>query len=652
MTETAPLETRTFQAETKRLLDLVVHSLYTNKDVFLRELISNASDALDRLRFEAITQPELLPPGEELEIRIETDPERRTLTISDNGIGMSREETIENLGSIARSGTRELVEKLQAQQKSSAPPELIGNFGVGFYSAFMVADEVTVETRRADSDEAVHWESRAEGEYRVGAGSRSTRGTTIKLHLKPVDPEAGLIDFTDEWALGRIVKRYSDFISYPIRQRIRREKKEADAQGVVKPDGTTTIVTEDKTLNSQKPIWARAESEVSEDEYKEFYRNLTNDWGEPLLRLPLKAEGVAEYQALLFIPEHSPQNLYVYGADYGLALYAKRVLIVERCADLLPQFLRFLRGVVDSADLPLNVSRQMLQENRHVAQIRKWLTRKTLDALARLQNSEPEKYRKFWEEFGRAIKEGLATEFSFRDQITPLVLSESSADAEKPTTLAEYVSRMKPDQREIYYLVGESRALCEASPLLEAFRAKQYEVLFFTDPVDEFVVQYLPEFEGKRLRSIGRGDVQLGSDEEKKQAEQTLRETADRYRGMLDWLRGRLDDRVKQVRLSNRLTDSPACLAIDEEDLSPQMERLLRMSHGEGAPPQKRILELNPRHDVVERLRQRWEGDRDDAVAGDAAELLYGYALLAEGAPLPDPPKFNRALATLLARSV
>jgi len=652
------VETRAFQAETKRLLDLVIHSLYTHKEIFLRELISNASDALDRLRFEALTQPELLGENEELGIRIETNKTLRTLTISDNGVGMRREEVVENLGSIAKSGAKELVDRLKAQQGGETPPELIGNFGVGFYSAFMVADKVEVETLRAGAGDAVRWESKAEGEFTVSPGSRRTRGTSITLYLKQPDSETGVEDYTDPFTIERIVKRYSDFITHPIKLKIQREKKESDEKAsgeteVVTPDGASSIVTEEKTLNSRKPIWARPESEIDEDEFNEFYRQIAADWEDPLARLSLRAEGVSEYQSLLFFPAHGPQDLYLYGAEYGLRLYAKRVLIDEQCDELLPRYLRFVRGVVDSADLPLNVGRQTLQENRHIAQIRRWLTKKILEKLADLQKNDRKTYLKLWNEFGRALKEGVSADFGNKDKLVALLLFESSKHGpDDPTTLSDYVERMPDDQREIFYLSGESRAMCEHSPLLEAFKSKGYEVLFFTDPIDEIMIQYLPEFEGKKLKSIARGEVNLGSEEEKKQAEEELKKAQDETRGLLEALRQKLEENVKQVRLSNRLTESPACLAADEDDMTPTMERIIRMSGGEDAPRQKRILELNPKHEIVGKLRKRYEADKEDPELTEYAELLYGYAALAEGLELPDPVRFNKLLANLMTRAV
>jgi molecular chaperone HtpG len=644
MPTAANVETHEFQAETRRLLDLVIHSLYTHKEIFLRELISNASDAIDRLRFETLTSPGLAGSDWEPEIRLECDALKRTLTISDNGVGMSRDEVIPNIGSIAKSGTREMLEAVKARKDGAAPPELIGNFGVGFYSAFMAADKVILETRRAGSDEAVRWESRADGTYTLAPGERRTPGTTVTLELKPPDPESGIEDYTDERTLERIVKRYSDFIAYPIRHKVRREKKETDEKGIVTPDGASTIVTEDKLLNAQKPLWARAESEASEEEYNDFYRDLTGDWEEPMLRFAYKAEGVSEYQALIYVPRSSPQDLYLYGSPYGLRLYARRVMIMDRAEELLPRYLRFLRGVVDSADLPLNVSRQMLQENRHIAQIRKWLTKKALESFSKLQEDEPEKYLTLWKEFGRALKEGLTAEFAHKDKLVSLLLCETSAKpAGELTTLAGYVERMPEGQNGIHYLTAESRAICESSPLLEAFKEKGWEVLYFTDPVDEIVVEYLPEFEGKRLKSAGKGEVDLG---EKKDIE----EAAAKYKDMLGALQGKLGDWVKSVRLSSRLTSSPACLASDEHDLSPTMERMMRMSGGGEMPRQKRILELNPKHAIVQKLQERYEKDANDPITAEYAELLYGYAALAEGSELPDPVRFNQLLANLMAR--
>lgn len=644
-------ETRKFEAETKQLLDLMIHSLYTEKDIFLRELVSNASDALDKLRFESLTKPELLPAGEELEIRLEPDADKRTLTIHDNGIGMTRDDVIENIGSIARSGTQEMLAQLSKQSGKDAPPELIGRFGVGFYSAFMVSEEVILETRRAGEDTATRWRSTADGTYTIEPGERAGQGTSVTLRLKPVDEEAGTQDYTNEWTLDGIVKRYSNFIAYPIRHRVRREERATDEKGIVKPDGESTIVTEDKILNSMQPIWTRPEAEVKDEEYNEFYKHVAGDWRDPMLRLRCKAEGISEYESVLFVPAEPPPDLYVWGAEYGLQLYARRVMIMERCAAALPHFLRFIRGVVDSSDLPLNISRQMLQEDRHLVRIRKFLARKVLDMLADLQKKDAGKYREFWKQFGRALKEGVGTESDHKDRLLPLLLFESSNDPEALTTLQGYVERMKEGQDAIYFVTGESRAIVEHSPLLEGFRRKGYEVLFLTDPVDEFLVQQLPEFEGKKLQSAAKGDVDLEDAANKDEEGEDRREKEKRYESLFGLLGKHLEQNVKRVRLSSRLTTSPACLTVDEHDLSPQMERMLRMA-GPGAPKQKRILEVNGAHQVVRKLQERFAKDKTDPALRDYAELLYGYALLAEGSELEDPGPFNKALEGVMIQAV
>jgi molecular chaperone HtpG len=639
-----------FQAETRQLLDLMIHSLYTNKEIFLRELISNASDALDRLRFEALTNPALLDGEDRYEIRLEPDKDQRTLTISDTGIGMSREEVMANIGTIAKSGTRELREKLQEANSSQLLAEFIGQFGVGFYSSFMVADKVTLVTRRAGEAAATLWESTGDGTYKLAEAERAGRGTTITLHLKPVDAESGIEDFTDQWVLSRIVRRYSDFVSYPINCKLERE--ETGQFGEVKPDAQPTYVIEDKTLNSMKPIWSRSQGEITESEYTDFYRHISHDWTEPFKTIPLKAEGKVEYQALLFIPSKAPYDLFYHGAECGLRLYARRVMIMERCDGLLPRYLRFIKGVVDSADLPLNISRQMLQQDRHITQIRKWLTKKTLDTLLEVKEKEYDKYLQFWEQFGRALKEGVGEDYDNRDRIVSLLLFQSSNDPEKLTTLKEYVERMKEGQNEIYYLTGESRSVVENSPHLEAVKEKGYEVLYLVEPVDELLVQSLTDFEGKRLKSLGKGTIKLGSEEERKKSEDELKQKEEETAGLLQLLQKALDEHVKQVRLTTRLVSSPACLVVGAEiDYSPQMERLLMKGRG-GGPKQRRVLELNPNHELFTRMLDRYQQNKEDEALGEYAELLLGYSLLAEGSEIPDPTRFNRHVVKLMLRTM
>jgi molecular chaperone HtpG len=617
---TTNTETFQFQAEARQVLDLMIHSLYTNKEIFLRELISNASDALDRLRFEALTRPELIGSDDKLEIWIESDSKANTLTIQDSGIGMNRDEVIANIGTIAKSGTRELLQSLKEKQSSETLTTLIGQFGVGFYSAFMVADRVTLVTRRAGDDKATEWESSGDGTFTIKDTSKFTHGTTITLHLKKFEDKAEVEDFTDKWVISNIVKRYSDFVGYPI---IFKDKEGKEA---------------DKALNSMKPIWTRPRSEVSDEEYKEFYKHISHDWNEPMTTWSFRAEGRSEYQALLFVPSQAPFDLFYATGKFGLHLYVRRVLIMEHCEELLPPWLRFIRGVVDSADLPLNVSRQRLQNDVQITQIRKWLVKKVLDSLEEMHRKEPEKYAEFWKQFGRVIKEGPNTDFDNRERIVALSMFESSGDPEKFTTLAEYVSRMKEGQTSIYYLAGPSRRAVENSPHVEAFREKQYEVLYMVDPVDEVFVQWVPEFEGKKLKSVAKGVADLGEQKD-------LADKVGDYASLTAALQKRLDDRVKEVRLSSRLTSSPACLVVSDEDLSPNLEKLFNQMKGETSK-QKRIMELNPDHEIITKMRQR----ADDAAFDDFAEVLYGYALLAEGSELTEPLKFNRALVRVLGK--
>ncbi|MFL6237440.1 MAG: molecular chaperone HtpG, partial [Thermoanaerobaculia bacterium] len=586
---TATVETLQFQAETRQLLDLMIHSLYSNKEIFLRELISNASDALDRLRFEALTSPELLAGDETLEIRLEADRKGRTLTISDNGIGMSREEVIANIGTIAKSGTRELAERLKQGESKETIAELIGQFGVGFYSSFMASDRVTLVTRRAGDTAAIRWESTGDGTYTIEDAEKPGRGTTITLHLKPEDKDNGVDDFSDRWVISRIVRRYSDFVSYPI---VLKAEKDPEIEDLAKEKETgekPEMPLEEKVLNSMKPIWTRPQSEVTEDEYKEFYRHISHDWTEPLKTIPYRAEGRIEYQALLFVPSQAPYDLYYVASKPGLQLYVKRIQIMEKCEDLLPHYLRFVRGVVDSPDLQLNVSREMLQQDRFITLIRKGLTKKVLDVLEDMKDKDSETYLKFWTEFGRAIKEGTSSDYENKEKLLELLVFPSSNDPEKLTTLREYVSRMKDGQNEIYYLTGESRSQVENSPHLEAFKDKGYEVLYLIDPVDELLTQSLHEYGGKRLKSAGKGTVSLGSEEEKKQTEEELKAKEEQMKPFLEALQKRLDEWVKQVRLTNRLTASPVCLVGAEHDYSPQLEKLLQKGKG-GGPKQRRIL--------------------------------------------------------------
>ncbi len=644
--------THEFRADTRQLLDIVTHSLYSNREIFLRELISNASDALDRLRFAALTTEGILESSEILEIRLSTDPEARTLEISDNGIGMSREEVIENIGTIAKSGTREALQEAETSGSSADEiAELIGRFGVGFYSSFMVADKVTLVSRRAGEERATRWESTGDGQFEISDDHRFLRGTTITLHLKPVDEENGIEDYLQAQVLQRIVRRYSDFVSYPIRAKLE-GRPELDGQG--KPV-SSTAAPEETTLNSMKPIWTRPAADVSEEEYFEFYKHIAHDWNEPLDRLQLKAEGRIEYQALLYIPSKAPFDLFFRDQSVGLQLYVRRILIHDRNEELLPPYLRFLRGVVDSADLPLNVSRELVQQDRQITQMRRWMTRKVLERFSEMLSDDRDKYTKLWHEFGRVLKEGVGTTPDAVDRLAPLLLFASSNSDDGLTTLAEYVERMPDGQEEIYYLTGESRALVENAPQLEGLRHRGLEILYLVDPVDEFVVQSLTEFEGKKLRSASTGTGDLGgADEADGPSNEEKEERKKQYGDLLQLLQAKLEAHVKQVRLSNRLTTSPACLVGEDGDLSPQLERILRQTEAAFSEmgPQKRILELNPEHDIVQKLQARFDENRDDPDLDSYAHLLLGYALLGEGSKLPEPAEFNRLLVDLMAKGL
>ena len=619
-------ETFQFQAEARQVLDLMIHSLYTNKEIFLRELISNASDALDRLRFEAISNPDLVDKDDRLEIVLESDPKGKTISIHDNGIGMSREEVIANIGTIAKSGTRELLQSLKEQKSTDVLSSLIGQFGVGFYAAFMAADRVSLLTRRAGDDKATQWDSAGDGNYTISESRKLTRGTSITLHLKTFEEADDVEDFTDKFVISKIVRQYSDFVAYPV------YFKEKDGK------------QEDKALNSMKPIWTRPKSEVTDEEYQEFYKHISHDWNEPAKTWSFRAEGRIEYTALLFLPSKAPFDLFYQTAKFGLHLYVRRVLIMEHCEELLPAYLRFVRGVVDSSDLPLNVSRQRLQEDRHIAQIRKWITKKVLDSLEEMQKNEPDKYQEAWKEFGRVMKEGASFDFDNKDKLLSLTLFESSADPTKLTTLNEYVARMKEGQAAIYYITGTSRKAVENSPHLEAFNAKGYEVLYLVDPVDEMLVQWVPEFQEKKLKSVVKGTADLGEDTD-------LREKLKEFSGLLDALQAKLQDRVKQVRLSGRLKTSPVCLVVADTDASPNLERLMSQMK-QDHEKQKRIMEVNPDHELLVKMRDRLAQNADDPLMDDFAQVMYGYALLAEGSELDDSLKFNQAVVRVMSRTV
>ncbi|PJE06099.1 MAG: molecular chaperone HtpG [Mycobacterium sp.] len=639
----AQVEQLEFQAEARQLLDLMVHSVYSNKDSFLRELISNASDALDKLRIEALRNKDLEVDTSDLHIELETDKGARTLTIRDNGIGMTRAEVVDLIGTLAKSGTAELRKQLKEAKDAQASEELIGQFGIGFYSSFMVADKVELLTRKGGESEATKWESSGEGTYTIESVEGAPQGTSVTLHLKPEDAEDELHDYTSEWKLKSLVKQYSDFIAWPIRMEVEKRTPPTEEGG----EETVTIETE--TLNSMKALWARSKDEVSEEEYKEFYKHIAHAWDDPLEVIAMKAEGTFEYQALLFLPSQAPFDLFNQDAKIGVQLYVKRVFIMADCEELMPVYLRFVKGVVDAQDLSLNVSREILQKDRQINAIRRRLTKKVLSTIKEIQSERPDDYRTFWTQFGKVLKEGLMSDFDNQEALLSISSFASTHSEEEPTTLAQYVERMKEGQTQIFYATGASRQLLEKSPHLEAFKAKGYEVLLLTDPVDEVWVGVVNEFDGKQLQSVAKGEVDLDSDEETSEAERE--EQQKEFADLLTWLKETLSEHVKEVRLSTRLTDSPACLITDAFGMTPALARLYQAS-GQDVPIGKRTLELNPHHPLVNGLRQAHADRPDDTSVAETAELLYGTALLAEGGALEDPARFAELLADRLARTV
>ena len=617
-----------FQAEVTQLLDLMVHSLYSDKEVFLRELISNASDALDKLRFEQLTSPELAPAGA-LGVRLEASAEARTLTIHDSGIGMTREEVIENIGTIAKSGTKEFQTAVKAARTGDAKtavPDLIGQFGVGFYSAFMVAAKITLTTRKAGTTTATQWESAGDGAYTIGEGERAEAGTSITLHLRPVDTEHGMRDYTDEQVLGDIVKRYSDFVAYPVQ-------------------------LGDKTLNSMKAIWDRPKGEVTDDEYKEFYKHIAHDWTDPLRSIPVRMEGTIEAYALLYLPGKAPFDLYSPEMKRGVQLYVKRVFVMDECKELMPPHLRFVKGVVDAHDLSLNVSREILQKDRQIQVIKKQLVKKVLATLDEMKREKREDYVQFWAQFGPALKEGLLDhDTQDKAKLLDLVVAPSTHDASALSSLEDYVGRMKEGQDAIYFLTGASKEAVARSPLLEGFRAQGHEVLLFSDAIDELWLERAPRFKDKALVSIGRGDVKPGSEDEQKQAAEALADKQREYGALLTALRVHLQDEVKDVRLSSRLTSSASCLVSDADDMTPRMAKIFEQL-GQEVPSVKPVLELNPTHPVFPKLQAMFTESSADPRLATYAKLLLGQAYLADTGTVPDPVAFAAALSDLMQRA-
>ncbi|MCK5850465.1 MAG: molecular chaperone HtpG [Kiritimatiellae bacterium] len=627
-------KTKKFKTEVQQLLDLVIHSLYSKKEIYLRELISNASDAIDRARFEALTDSSLLDGDEDWKIKIHTDKDERTITISDNGIGMSPEEVESNIGTIANSGTKNFLSELK-KSKDGDNAEFIGQFGVGFYASFMVADKVTLVTKRAGSSEAVKWVSNGGGSYSMEEATKESRGTEVTLHLRPEMDE-----YMDEWKIRGTVKEYSDYISCPIVMDItRKEKKDGEEE--------VETITEE-TLNSMKAIWKKAKSDISDEEYNEFYKHVSHDYAEPMKVIHFVAEGVTEFRALLYIPTQAPADLFMPNRNHGLHLYVKNVFIGDNIEALLPDYLRFVSGVVDSSDLPLNVSREMLQDDIVIKRIRKSLVGKILGALSEVMNKDSKKYLEFYQQFGQVLKEGVHSDFENADKLKDLLLFASTkSEDNKPVTLKDYVERMPENQKEIYYLAGKSIDATKNSPHLEAFKQKDFEVLFFVDPIDEWVAQRLTEYDGKTLKAIDRGEIELNSDDEKKQKEEEVKKSREEYGDLLKAMETQLDKSVKEVRVSTRLTDSACCLVADENGMNANMERILRSMNQE-VPESLRILEINPDHPLTARMKKLFEENNKSEQLSDYIELLYDQALISEGSQVKNPLRFTKLLSTLM----
>ena len=628
-----PSETLGFQAEVKQLLHLMIHSLYSNKEIFLRELVSNASDACDKLRFEAIDSPELLQGDAELRVRVEYDADARTITISDNGIGLSREEAVANLGTIARSGTKEFFAQLTGDKQKDA--HLIGQFGVGFYSSFIVADKVTVRSRRAglDAAEGVQWESDGQGEFTVAQIDMPERGTSVTLHLRE-----GEDDFLSGWKLREVLRRYSDHISLPVQ--MRKEEWDSEKSQQVKTD-------EWETVNQASALWTRSKSDITDEQYQEFYKHVAHDFDDPLAWTHNRVEGRSEYTQLLFLPKRAPMDLWDREGRRGVKLYVKRVFIMDDAEQLLPNYLRFVRGVIDSADLPLNVSREILQESRDVKAIREGSAKRILSLIEDLAENKPEEFAKFWEQFGQVLKEGTGEDPANRERIAKLLrfASTHTDSSVQSVSFADYVSRMKEGQDSIYYITAESYSAAANSPQLEIFRKKGLEVLLMADRVDEWMLSFLHEFEGKKLVSVAKGGLdldQLADEEEKKQ--QT--ELAESMKPLVERLQKALGEKVKEVRVTARLVDSPACVVVDADELSPHLRRMLQAA-GQEAPEIKPILEINPEHALVTRINEAQDESFDEW-----AQLLLDQAMLAEGAHLEDAAGFVKRMNKLLLSQV
>ena len=625
--------TKVFKTEVQEILDLVINSLYSNKEIFLRELLSNASDALDRLRFESLSNKKLDFNDPHIYLSIEKD--KKQLVINDNGIGMTQEDVENNIGRIAKSGTKSFMEELKKKGKS-LESNMIGQFGVGFYSAFMVADKITLRTLKAGAkkNEAVIWVSEGKGRYTIEKGEKEGKGTEIILDLKEESKE-----FLEEYKVKQIVSQYSNYLSYPIKMDSTREEKPKDKDGKEITDAPAETIVETETLNADRALWERPKNEIKKEDYDEFYKHISHDFNAPLECIHYNVEGTFEFKSLLFIPEKPPFDLFHQQNKSGIHLYVKKVFIMDDCKKLVPEYLRFVKGVVDSSDLPLNVSREILQEDKLLAKISKSVVSKIIDVLKGMKEKEEERYLKFYRVFGKVLKEGVYSDFTNKEKLQDLLMFESTmTKKDKMSDLASYVSRMTEEQKEIYYITGHDKESLKNSPYLELFKKKSYEVLYFTDPVDEWITQSLSEYKGKKLRSILKGDVDIDNEEAKKETEGK--------KSLLEDIRKVLDDKLKEVRFSNRLTDYPCCLVADENAMTANMERIYR-AMSQSVPPSKRILELNQKHPLIQHLIALAE-KKEEKDLKDFLSLLYQQALLVEGSPLENPNDFARNITELM----
>ncbi len=636
-------ETHQFKAEVVKVLKLIINSLYSHPEIFLRELISNASDAIDKIRFRSQTEPDILEKDTEFKIRIILDRKAGTITIEDNGIGMTFDEVVENIGTIAQSGTKAFLDAIDTMKKSqSIAPELIGQFGVGFYSSFIVADKVTLITKAAGTSSATKWESTGDGSYTIEETTKKGRGTSVTLKLKErLEDEP---DYTDEWTIRGVVKRHSDFVSYPIVMDVERDEPIPDAELLKDSSGntigeTTRKVKREETLNSMKAIWARSKVEVTDEEYTEFYKHISHDWNPPLEHIHIKFEGTTEYNALLYIPSKLPLDFTMRERRHGIHLYCKRVFIMDDCKELMPEYFSFVVGVVDAPDLNLNISREILQQDSLVVNIRKNLIKRIFDLL---EGMDKEKYDQFYTEFGPIMKIGIPTDHDNRDRIAKLLRYQTTNSEGKYISLADYTAHMQPDQDAIYYITGENAAILLNSPHLERLKEKGIEVVLMTDPIDEFVVQVLREFDNKKFVSAEKGDLSLGTVDEKKKHE---------FSDFFDFMKEELKDRVKDVKASTHLKDSLACLSGETYDMSPYLEKILKAT-GQKTEPAKRILELNIDHPAVSNIKFMFEKNRKDPLLKDYARLLFDLALIAEGSKVDDPAHFSKTIGDILAEAI